>query len=63
VPLLKNSGLRVFAGLALGILFAQAITGVLFTQLGMPALVQPMHIMLGFGLILVDFRVMISTKL
>jgi cytochrome c oxidase assembly protein subunit 15 len=62
VPLLKNSGLRVFAGLALGILFAQSITGVLFTHLGMPALVQPMHIMLGFGLILIDLRALLASK-
>lgn len=62
IPLLKNSGLRFFAGLALGILFAQSITGILFAQLGMPALVQPMHIMLGFGLILIDLRTLLASR-
>jgi cytochrome c oxidase assembly protein subunit 15 len=63
VPLLKNSGLRRFAGITLVLLFAQATTGVLFTKLGMPAFVQPMHIMLGFGLILADLRVLLASRL
>jgi cytochrome c oxidase assembly protein subunit 15 len=35
---------------------------ILFSNLGMPALVQPAHILLGFGLILVDLRVLLASK-
>jgi len=62
VPLLKVSGLRKYAGLAIGIILTLATSGFLFVKLGLPAFIQPAHILLAFGLILVDLRVLLASK-
>lgn len=62
VPLLKNRGLRKYAVITIGVIGALATSGFLFVQLGMPAIIQPAHILLGFGLILVDLRVLLASK-
>ena len=62
VPLLKFKELRNYAGLAIGVIVALATSGFLFVQLSMPAVVQPIHILLGFGLILADLRVLLASK-
>lgn len=62
IPMLQNEGLRRYSIIALSILVAITLTGAVITQLGFPAFIQPAHIMLGFGLILIDFRVLIATK-
>lgn len=62
VPLLKNKGLRKYSIIALSILVAITLTGAVITQLGFPAFIQPAHIMLGFSLILIDFRALIASS-
>jgi cytochrome c oxidase assembly protein subunit 15 len=62
VPLLSNPSLRRYPLTALAILVAITLSGAVITQLGFPAYIQPAHIMLGFGLILIDFRILIATK-
>jgi cytochrome c oxidase assembly protein subunit 15 len=57
MPQLKSYAITVFA-----ILLGQMTTGILFTQIGMPAFAQPVHIVLGFALILVDLRAILATK-
>ena len=63
VPAMKIKGLRNFSFIAVAILLAQTLSGFFFVNLGMPALVQPAHIMLAFGLILVDLRALLASKL
>ena len=63
VPAMKIKGLRNFGFIAVAILLAQTLSGILFVNLGMPALAQPAHIMLAFGLILVDLRAFLASKL
>ncbi len=62
VQIIKIDRIKSFAWIAIGILLAQTLTGFLFSNLGMPALVQPAHILLGFGLIIVDLRVLLASK-
>ena len=62
VPTMKIMGLRNFAFIVFAILLAQTLSGFLFVYLGMPAIVQPAHIMLAFGLILVNLRVLLASK-
>jgi len=62
VQIIKIDRIKSFARITIGVLLAQTLTGFLFSNLGMPALVQPAHILLGFGLILVDLRVLLATK-
>ena len=62
VPLLSHHSLRRYSLSALAILVAITLTGAVITQLGFPAYIQPAHILLGFGLILIDFRILIATK-
>lgn len=62
VPLLSNPSLRRYSLTTLAILVAITLSGAVITQLGFPAYIQPAHIMLGFGLILIDFRILIATK-
>ena len=62
IPAMKIKGFRNFAFIALAILLAQTLSGFLFVNLGMPALAQPAHIMLAFGLILVDLRALLASK-
>ncbi len=63
VPAMKIKGLRNFSFIAVAILLAQTLSGFFFVNLGMPALAQPAHIMLAFGLILVDLRALLASKL
>ncbi len=63
VPLLKVSELRKYAGLTIGIILTLATTGFLFVKLGFPAFIQPAHILLAFGLILVDLRVLLAIQI
>ena len=62
IPMLKNENFRNYAQITIAILLGQTITGLLFTQMGFPAFAQPIHIILGFGLILIDFRTLIASK-
>ena len=62
VRLYKIPQLKIYATLVLAILLGQITTGILFTQISMPAFAQPIHIVLGFALILVDLRSLIATK-
>ena len=62
IPATKIDVLKSFAWITIGILIAQTLTGFIFSNLGMPALVQPAHIFLAFGLILVDLRVLLASK-
>ena len=62
IPATKFDVIQSFAWITIGILIAQTLTGFLFSNLGMPALVQPAHILLAFGLILVDLRVLLASK-
>ncbi len=62
-PAMKIKGLRNFAFVAVAILLAQTLSGFLFVNVGLPALAQPAHIMLAFGLILVDLRALLASKL
>lgn len=62
IPATKIEVIKSFAWITIGILLAQTLTGFLFSTLGMPALVQPAHILLAFGLILVDLRVLLASK-
>ena len=62
VPLLSNPSLRRYSLTTLAILVAITLSGAVITQLGFPAYIQPAHIMLGFGLILIDFRILIASK-
>lgn len=62
IPMLKNVNFRHYAMLTIAILLGQTITGIVFTQLSFPALAQPFHILLGFGLILVDLRALMASK-
>ena len=62
VPMMKLPQLALYAKLTLAILLAQTLTGTLFTQFGFPAFAQPIHIILGFALILVDLRILLASK-
>ncbi len=62
IPMLKNKNLKHYAQIAIAILIGQTLTGVIFTKLGFPAYAQPIHIILGFALILVDFRTLLASK-
>ena len=62
IPLLKIREIRNYARLAIGVILVLATSGFLFVQLGMPAIIQPVHILLGFALILVDSRVLLASK-
>ena len=62
-PVFKIQGLRKYGFIVLAILLTQTISGFLFLNLGMPALIQPLHILLGFGLILVDLRALLASKI
>jgi cytochrome c oxidase assembly protein subunit 15 len=62
VPMMKLPKFAFYAKLTLAILLAQTLTGVLFTQFGFPALAQPIHIVLGFALILADLRTLLASK-
>jgi heme A synthase len=59
---MKMPRLAVYAKLTFAILLAQTLTGILFTQFGFPAFAQPVHILLGFALVLVDLRTLLATK-
>jgi heme a synthase len=61
-PIMKMPRLAVYAKLTFAILLAQTMTGILFTQFGFPAFAQPVHILLGFALVLVDLRIFLATK-
>jgi len=61
-PIMKMPRLAVYAKLTFAILLAQTLTGILFTQFGFPAFAQPVHILLGFALVLVDLRTLLATK-
>lgn len=61
-PIMKMPRLGVYAKLTFAILLAQTMTGILFTQFGFPAFAQPVHILLGFALVLVDLRILLATK-
>lgn len=61
-PMLKNENFRHYAQMAIAILLCQTLTGLIFTQMGFPAFVQPIHIILGFALILIDFRALLASK-
>jgi len=61
-PMMKIPRIALYAKLTFAILLAQSMTGILFTQFGFPAFVQPVHILLGFALVLVDLRILLSTK-
>ena len=62
IPMLKFPRLALYAKLTIAILLSQTLTGVLFTQFGFPAFAQPIHIILGFALILVDLRILLASK-
>ena len=62
VPMMKLPKFAFYAKLTLAILLAQTLTGLLFTQFGFPAFAQPIHIILGFALILVDLRILLASK-
>ena len=62
VPMMKLPKFAFYAKLTLAILLAQTLTGVLFTQFGFPAFAQPIHIVLGFALILADLRTLLASK-
>jgi len=62
IPMLKLPRFALYAKLTLAILLSQTLTGVLFTQFGFPAFAQPIHIILGFALILVDLRILLASK-
>ncbi|PCJ81707.1 MAG: heme A synthase [Bacteroidetes bacterium] len=62
VPMLKMPRFALYAKLVIGILLAQTLTGILFSRFGFPAFAQPIHIVLGFGLILVDLRAVLASK-
>ncbi|MDA1382986.1 MAG: COX15/CtaA family protein [Bacteroidetes bacterium] len=61
-PITKMPRLAVYAKLTFAILLAETMTGILFIQFGFPAFAQPVHILLGFALVLVDLRILLSTK-
>lgn len=61
-PMMKIPHLAFYAKLTFAILLAQTMTGILFTHFGFPAFAQPVHILLGFALVLVDLRLLLSTK-
>ena len=61
-PMMKMPRIALYAKLTFAILLAQSITGILFTQFGFPAFAQPIHILLGFALILVDLRILLASK-
>ena len=62
IPMLKNKTFKNYAKTTIAILLGQTLTGILFTQMGFPAFAQPIHIILGFALILIDFRALIASK-
>lgn len=61
-PMMKMPRIALYAKLTFAILLAQTMTGILFTQFGFPAFAQPIHIILGFALILVDLRILLASK-
>ncbi|MBT5148348.1 MAG: heme A synthase [Flavobacteriales bacterium] len=63
IPMLKNENFRNYAQITIAILLGQTLTGLLFTQMGFPAFAQPIHIILGFALVLIDFRTLIASKI
>ena len=62
VPMMKLPKFAFYAKLTLAILLAQTLTGLFFTQFGFPAFAQPIHIILGFALILADLRTLLASK-
>ena len=55
IPVLRRpnpASLRKMAWTVVALLFAQFATGVAFVQWGMPAVAQPLHLLLGMGLVL-----------
>ena len=62
VSLYKMPQLKSYAIMVFVILLGQMTTGILFIQIGIPAFAQPVHIVLGFALILVDLRAILATK-
>lgn len=61
-PLLKIKELRAYAGGVMAIICTLAITGIVFVKLGMPAVIQPVHILLAFGLVLLNLRTYLATR-
>ena len=61
-PMMKMPRIALYAKLTFAILLAQTMTGILFTHFGFPAFAQPIHIILGFALILVDLRILLASK-
>ena len=60
MPLRNAEGsLRTIVRLALALLGAQILTGVLFVNLGMPAWAQPVHLLLAVGLVLSNVWVLL----
>ncbi|HIO59718.1 MAG TPA: heme A synthase [Flavobacteriales bacterium] len=62
IPMLKTPRFALYAKLAIAILLAQTLSGILFSKFGFPAFAQPIHIVLGFGLILLDLRALLASK-
>ena len=62
VPIFKFKELRIYAQGALAIIFTLAITGFAFVKLGMPAVIQPLHILLAFSLVLLNLRTFLATR-
>ena len=61
-PIFKVKELRIYAQGVLAIIFALGLTGFTFVKLGMPALIQPLHILLAFSLVLLNLRTYLATR-
>ena len=63
MPLRKSEGsLRTMVRLVSSLLSAQILTGVLFVNFGMPAWVQPVHLLLAVGLVLSNVWVLLHYR-
>ena len=63
VPIFKVKELRIYAGGVLAIISTLAISGFAFVKLGMPAVIQPLHILLAFSLVLLNLRTYLATRM
>ena len=62
VSIFKVKELRIYTRGILAIISTLAITGFVFVKLGMPALIQPLHILLAFSLVLLNLRTYLATR-
>ncbi len=62
VPIFKVMELRIYIRGVLAIIFTLAATGFAFVKLGMPAVIQPLHILLAFSLVLLNLRIYLATR-